>query len=182
MPLSPSGVYTLPGGYLAVTGQDILPSQHNPPLEDIASVLSEAFYRTGVAPMLANFNFNTFKGLNLANGTNATDAINLSQLTGFATNTANDIIFTINNIMVQFASSVVTTTAGGGAIVTFPKPFTQTPTVVITNGDDVVAPGVSYIMRPPPAGVNLTQFNFSTSPLTPSTNIRVNWVAVGVKN
>lgn len=80
MPLSPSGVYTLPSGYLAVTGQDILPSQHNPPLEDIAAVLSEAFYRTGIAPMLADLNMNTFKVVGLANGTAPTDAVNKSQI------------------------------------------------------------------------------------------------------
>lgn len=80
MPLSPSGVYTLPSGYLAVTGQDVLPSNHNPPLEDIAAVLSEAFYRTGVAPMLADLNMNTFNIVGLADGVAVTDAATVGQV------------------------------------------------------------------------------------------------------
>lgn len=80
MPLSPTGIYTLPNGYLAVTGQTIEASQHNPPLEDIQAVLSEAFYRTGVAPMVANLNMNTFRLINVGNGINPNDAVNFSQL------------------------------------------------------------------------------------------------------
>jgi hypothetical protein len=34
---SANGVYSLPSGYLAVTGATIQASQHNPPLEDIAA-------------------------------------------------------------------------------------------------------------------------------------------------
>jgi len=48
---SSNGVYTLPNGYLAVTGQPILASQHNPPLEDIAAALTLRLSRDGTAPM-----------------------------------------------------------------------------------------------------------------------------------
>jgi microcystin-dependent protein len=48
---SSSGVYSLPLGYLAVTGQVILPSQHNPPLEDIAAALTGRLSRDGTAAM-----------------------------------------------------------------------------------------------------------------------------------
>lgn len=51
MPDDSSGNYTLPSGYLAVTGQTIQPSQHNPPLEDIATALTGRLPRSGVAPM-----------------------------------------------------------------------------------------------------------------------------------
>lgn len=80
MPLDPNGVYSLPAGTLATSGQTILVNQHNPAMSDIASALSTAFYRDGRAPMTANLNFNTFKGTNLANGTNPSDAVNFSQL------------------------------------------------------------------------------------------------------
>ncbi|WFU37318.1 tail fiber protein [Bradyrhizobium sp. CB82] len=48
---SSNGVYTLPPGYLAVTGQVIQASQHNPPLEDIAQALTNRLSRDGTAPM-----------------------------------------------------------------------------------------------------------------------------------
>lgn len=48
---SASGVYSLPAGYLAVTGQTIQASQHNPPLEDIAAALTLRLSRDGSAPM-----------------------------------------------------------------------------------------------------------------------------------
>lgn len=48
---SASGVYSLPAGYLATTGQTILASQHNPPLEDIATALTGRLSRDGTAPM-----------------------------------------------------------------------------------------------------------------------------------
>lgn len=51
MPRDPSGVYTLPPGYFAETGQRIQPSQHNPPLEDIAQALTDSLPRNGSAPM-----------------------------------------------------------------------------------------------------------------------------------
>lgn len=81
MPFDSNGVFSLVPGYLAVTGQTVLASQHNPPLEDIAaSGLSQTFLRNGLAPMTGNLNFNTFKGINLANGTLPGDAVNYSQL------------------------------------------------------------------------------------------------------
>ena len=51
MPDDANGNYTLPSGYLAVTGQTIQPSQHNPPLEDIAPALTGRLPRSGVSPM-----------------------------------------------------------------------------------------------------------------------------------
>ncbi|QQO30742.1 tail fiber protein [Bradyrhizobium diazoefficiens] len=51
MPDDANGVYSLPNGYLAVTGTTIQPSQHNPPLEDVATALSARLSRNGSAPM-----------------------------------------------------------------------------------------------------------------------------------
>lgn len=48
---SANGVYSLPPGYLAVTGATIQASQHNPPLEDIASALTARLSRDGTAAM-----------------------------------------------------------------------------------------------------------------------------------
>lgn len=51
MPSDANGVYSLPNGYEAVTGETIQASQHNPPLEDLASAMSQRLMRSGVAPM-----------------------------------------------------------------------------------------------------------------------------------
>lgn len=44
-------MYSLPAGYLATTGEVIQASQHNPPLEDLASAMSQRLMRSGAAPM-----------------------------------------------------------------------------------------------------------------------------------
>lgn len=179
MPLSPSGIYTLPNGYLAVTGQDILPSNHNPPLEDIGSVLSQAFYRTGVAPMLADLNFNTFKGVGLANGTVNSDAVNLSQLNGIVAATGSNKIklaaTTNNGVTIQYFTQVINTDAGGAGVVNFPTLFTSIPFVIAVAGD-----GNSVIqMRPAPGAITISGFSFLTIPAVPSAPYRVNWLAIG---
>lgn len=51
MPSDANGVYSLPAGYLAVTGETVLAAQHNAPLEDVASGLSARLMRSGVAAM-----------------------------------------------------------------------------------------------------------------------------------
>jgi len=51
MPSDANGVYSLPDGYLAVTGAPIQASQHNPPLEDLGSAMTGRLPRSGVAPM-----------------------------------------------------------------------------------------------------------------------------------
>ena len=61
MPSDSSGNYSLPPGYLAQTGQKILASQHNPPLEDIAAFLTGSVPRNGSAPMGADLPMAGFK-------------------------------------------------------------------------------------------------------------------------
>lgn len=50
-PSDANGNYSLPDGYLAVTGETILASQHNPPLEDLAESMSLRLMATGAKPM-----------------------------------------------------------------------------------------------------------------------------------
>jgi microcystin-dependent protein len=80
MPRGPSGIYTLPPGYEAITGQTIQASQHNPPLEDIASALTGSLPRNGSAPMLGPINMGGSKITSLATGTAAADAVTKDQL------------------------------------------------------------------------------------------------------
>jgi len=51
MPSDANGVYSLPTGYLAITGQTIQASQHNPPLEDIAPAITGRLAVSGANPM-----------------------------------------------------------------------------------------------------------------------------------
>ena len=80
MPDDSNGVYSLPNGYLAVSGQTILTTQHNPPLQDIATALTARLSRSGVAPMTGNLNLNGFKVTNLGTASADGDAVSLSQL------------------------------------------------------------------------------------------------------
>lgn len=82
MPYDSSGNASLVPGYLATSGQTILASQHNPPLEDIASMLSQVLLRSGVAPMGGNLSLAGFKVTNAANGVSDGDYVNMSQLAG----------------------------------------------------------------------------------------------------
>lgn len=107
MPFDSGGVWSLTPGYLAVTGQLILPSNHNPPLEDIAiNGLSAVMVRDGRAPATGNWNMGNFRLTNLANGISANDAVNFSQLTAltasqgyiFGLTLANNALDVINDI------------------------------------------------------------------------------------
>jgi hypothetical protein len=80
MPDDSGGNYSLPDGYLAVTGQKVRPINHNPPLEDIASALTNRYSRDGRAPLTGNMNANGFKVTRLGNAIAAGDAVNKSQL------------------------------------------------------------------------------------------------------
>lgn len=51
MPSDSSGNYSLPAGYLAVAGDTIQPSQHNPPLEDLGAAATARLMRSGAGPM-----------------------------------------------------------------------------------------------------------------------------------
>ncbi len=83
MPFDPNGNYNLPAGYLAVTGQTIMASQHNPPLEDIQSALNQALLRSGAAPWTGAQNANSQKLKNLGTPTDPGDAVSLSFLQGY---------------------------------------------------------------------------------------------------
>lgn len=80
MPYDANGNFTLATGYQAVTGQTILASQHNPPLEDIGAGLSQVLVRSGVAPMGGNLDMGGFKVTGMGTGTASDDAVTKAQL------------------------------------------------------------------------------------------------------
>lgn len=66
--------YALPAGYLATTGGTATASQHNTPLEDIATALTESVSRDGSGSMSGNLNMGSNKITSLATPTSSTDA------------------------------------------------------------------------------------------------------------
>jgi hypothetical protein len=81
-----SGVYSLPAGNPVVTGTSISSTWSNTTLSDIATALTGSVASDGQTPMTGNLDMNSRKVVLLANGTVATDAINLGQLTTAFTN------------------------------------------------------------------------------------------------
>lgn len=126
MPSDANGVYSLPDGYLAVTGETIQASQHNPPLEDIASSMTVRLMRSGAAPMTG-----PLKTVDGAVGAPAVQFNNATS-TGFY-KTANGIGISINGTKVaEFTSGGLVSGARWiGELVPFtglsPPPLTVVP-------------------------------------------------------
>lgn len=177
MPFSPTGVYSLPPGYLAVDGQYILSSQHNPPLEDIGKALSLALLRDGRSPLEGIINMNNFRIANLGSGETAADAVNLEQLEGVVTfPNSNCIQFPLGNKLIQCGLTAVNTNAFGNGSVTYGITFSAAPkTVIAMNGNANVSTS-SVVLAPVVSGAT---FSFSTSPIHASQPIQVNWLAIG---
>lgn len=94
MPRDANGAYSLPAGYLATQGDTIQPSQHNPPLEDLASSMTASLPRTGVAPMTGP--------LKIADGTVGAPSLAFaSQPASGWYKTAGGIALTINGALVE---------------------------------------------------------------------------------
>ena len=80
MPRDSSAVYSLPNGYLATTGETVLASQHNTPLEDVAQALTGSLPRNGTGAMQAALPMGGFRITNLGSGSASTDATSLTQV------------------------------------------------------------------------------------------------------
>lgn len=80
MPTDSNGNYSLPPGYLAVTGQTVLASQHNPPLEDLGSSMTSRYVRDGRTPMLGNIPMNGYRAVGAADAVGNQDYVTLAQV------------------------------------------------------------------------------------------------------
>lgn len=80
MPRSNDGSFNLPAGSLVAVGEDIVPSQHNPPLQDLAQAIADSLSRDGRGGMRANLQGGGFRGVNFAAGIQPTDLVIMSQL------------------------------------------------------------------------------------------------------
>jgi microcystin-dependent protein len=80
MPRNGSGVYSLPAGYLATTGQSATASQHNTPLEDIASEITASVPIAGTKAMSGNLQMGTNKITGMGDGSSAQDGATMANL------------------------------------------------------------------------------------------------------
>jgi microcystin-dependent protein len=80
MPRNGSGVYSLPAGYEAVTGQAATASQHNTPLEDIASEITASVPVDGSKAMTGNLAMGANKVTGMADGSASTDGATMGNL------------------------------------------------------------------------------------------------------
>jgi microcystin-dependent protein len=80
MPRNGSGVYSLPAGYLATTGQAATASQHNTPLEDLASEITASLPTAGSKAMSGNLQMGTNKITGMGDGTAAQDGATMANL------------------------------------------------------------------------------------------------------
>lgn len=80
MPFNGAGAYSLPAGSIVADGTTIDAADHNTPLQDIESSLSNVTLRNGATPFTGNQSVGGFKITSLAAGTVATDAVNKGQL------------------------------------------------------------------------------------------------------
>ena len=84
MPRDNNGNYSLPNGSLVSDGETIAPSQHNPPLQDIAQSLTNSLSRNGNGGMLTNLPMGGFRITGMAPGVQSTDGATVGQLTGIS--------------------------------------------------------------------------------------------------
>jgi microcystin-dependent protein len=69
---------------LVNVGEDIVPSQHNPPLTDIAQSLTGSLSRDGLGGMRNSLPMGGFRVTNMADGVQPTDAVTVQQLSAGA--------------------------------------------------------------------------------------------------
>ncbi len=89
-----SGNYSLPPSYFVQDGDTVLPEQHNPPFEDVASALSNRIHKDGRTLWTGDQNANNHKITGLANGVALTDAANVGQAVAAST-PIGSVVFTM---------------------------------------------------------------------------------------
>lgn len=82
MPRASDGAYSLPAGSLVNVGEDIVPSQHNPPLTDLAQAMTDSLSRDGRGGMRNNLSVGGFRVTNMAAGVQPNDAATVAQVAG----------------------------------------------------------------------------------------------------
>lgn len=84
MPRDTQGQYSLPSGSLVALGEDILPSQHNPPLQDIEQAITGSLSRDGKGGMRSPLDMGGFRVTNAGAGVQSTDLATVGQISANA--------------------------------------------------------------------------------------------------
>ena len=101
MPSDANGVYSLPNGYLAVAGTTVLPSQHNPPLEDLANAMTGRLATNGANGMTGP--------LKVIDGTVSTPGVAFGPNSGLYRTTGGNLGISINGTEVaEFGAGGIT--------------------------------------------------------------------------
>lgn len=72
--------YSLPSAYFVQSGDTIIPSQHNGPMEDLAAALNRRMMRNGTAAMTGNLQMGGNRVTGMAAGTQPTDSARMDQI------------------------------------------------------------------------------------------------------
>lgn len=143
MPYDSNGNYTLPTSYFVENGDTVLPSQHNPPFEDVAQALSSVMLRSGAAPMSGDLKMGTKKIVDLASGTGTADAVNKGQLdyasVKFSTKNANyTAVASDNNTTIRFTGAYTLALDDAASL-----GASWSVTVIANGGDVTIDPDAS---------------------------------------
>lgn len=145
-----SGVYNLPAGNPVVPATTISTTWANSTLTDLATAMTGSVASDGQTPMTGALDLNANKIVGLANGTVATDAINLSQLTAEIGALGTMAVQNANNITVTGGSingtTIGATTASTGAFTN----FTASGTASFTSTGAVKVPAGTTAQQPSP--------------------------------
>lgn len=131
MPTDANGVYSLPPGYLATDGDLIQASQHNPPLEDLASSMTGRMPRNGNAAMTG--------ALQLVDGTVSAPGMTFASAIGTGIfKTANGFAITIGGVQVFEFTSIPAGRLVGEVIDFAGTLLTRPPGWVFCNGQSLL--------------------------------------------
>jgi hypothetical protein len=90
-------------GTLVSTGDTVLPSQHNPMVNDLYAMMSQSLSRDGQGGMRTNLDMGSNRVVNVSNGVSASDAVTLAQVQALIA----AIVSIPTGIIAPLASSVI---------------------------------------------------------------------------
>lgn len=169
-----SGTYSLPAGNPVVTGTSISSTWANNTMNDIANALTGSVASDGQTPMTGNLAMGGNKVTGLANGTNPTDAVTYSQLTGLAPATTGSAVLAGNgsggftNVTLDTGLSYSSGTLSADIDGLLPSQTGNAGKVLTTDGSTTSwsSAGAGGTVSSVAASGGTTGFSFSGSPIT----------------
>ena len=169
-----SGTYSLPAGNPVVTGTSISSTWANNTMNDIANALTGSVASDGQTPMTGNLAMGGNKVTGLANGTNPTDAVTYSQLTGLAPATTGSAVLAGNgsggftNVTLDTGLSYSSGTLSADIDGLLPSQTGNAGKVLTTDGSTTSwsSAGAGGTVSSVAASGGTTGLSFSGSPIT----------------